>query len=106
MAFADSKHGVVVGGNYLKPEQADSNIAVTNDGGQTWKRPTGKAPRGYRSSVAYFSLSDSNRLIAVGPDGTDVSSDAGVNWKPASDTGFHAVDFTPNGKVGWASGSE
>lgn len=107
LAFAaDAKHGVLVGGNYVKPELDGSNFAVTVDGGKTWRRPSGNPPRGYRSSVAYIAKRDSKRLIAVGPTGTDISNDGGNNWKPASEQGFHAVQFTDDGKAGWASGAD
>ena len=51
IAFRDSKHGVVVGGDYTKEKEAVANLAVTNDGGETWTLVKGLS--GYRSAVAY-----------------------------------------------------
>ncbi|HYO91193.1 MAG TPA: hypothetical protein VEQ40_06135, partial [Pyrinomonadaceae bacterium] len=34
--FWNSKQGVVVGGDYTKEREAKNNVAVTNDGGETW----------------------------------------------------------------------
>lgn len=106
LAFSGSTRGIAVGGNYLKQEIVDGNIAITRDAGRTWHKPDGKPPRGYRSAVAYIENKDAMRLIAVGPSGTDVSTDGGENWQAASETGFHAVAFTIDGTAGWASGSE
>ena len=39
-------------------------------------------------------------LVAVGPTGTDASSDGGESWEPIGVTGFHAVDAT------WAVGDD
>lgn len=36
IAFRDLKHGVVVGGDYTKEKETGGNLAVTNDGGETW----------------------------------------------------------------------
>ena len=106
MHFFDSKHGVVVGGNYLKPAQTENNVAITLDGGVTWQKPDGKPPTGYRSGVSHFRTKDGTRLVCVGPNGTDVSSDGGKNWINVSSVGFHAVAFTKDGKKGWASGAD
>ena len=106
IAMSQGKFGVAVGGNYLKPEIKSSNIAITNDGGVNWHKPEGRPPRGYRSSVAFVSAANEKHLVAVGPDGTDISTDGGKNWQAASDTGFHAVMFTKNDHHGWASGSD
>jgi len=104
--FIDDKRGLVVGGNYLKPEIATDNIAVTSDGGETWNVATGTPPRGFRSCLAQFKNDQKAALVCVGTGGTDISTDGGQNWSAISDTGFHAVAFTPDGKFGWATGSD
>ncbi len=106
MAFVNQDSGIVVGGDFKNPEVADGNIALTRDGGKTWTKPKGKGPRGYRSGVACAKLSGKDYLIAVGPGGTDISTDGGDTWTAASDEGFHAVQFSPDGRSGWASGAD
>jgi photosystem II stability/assembly factor-like uncharacterized protein len=79
--FIDRKHGCVVGGNFKKPELTDSNYAVTNDGGETWSTPSPRVPpSGYRSCVAKLNHGKEVYLIAVGPNGTDLSGDLGNKW--------------------------
>ena len=103
--FTDKKNGVVVGGDYLQPESKSGNIAVTNDGGLTWKTPSGTPPFGFRSGVAHFQSGDESVLVCVGTNGTDVSIDGGNNWKKVSENGFHAIAFT-KGNFGWATGGD
>lgn len=104
VAFADDQDGIAVGGDYLNPENAKGNIAITTDAGKTWAVPKGTPPRGYRSGVSVRETESGTIWVAVGPGGTDVSIDGGQNWKAATDVGFHAVRMSPN--YGFASGSE
>jgi photosystem II stability/assembly factor-like uncharacterized protein len=101
LAFADSRHGIAVGGNYSKPEIAEHVVAVTSDGGHTWTEPKGQSPKGFRSAVAF--LPGRKIWIVVGPSGSDVSSDGGASWKPFDNGAFNAISFFL-GKAGWAVG--
>ena len=99
VAFRDASHGIVVGGDYQKPSEAADNVAVTSDGGKTWRLSTGSLG-GYRSAVAWVPRSAS-LWIAVGPSGADVSDDDGLTWRPFRGPGFHAIAFSPNGRAAW-----
>ncbi len=80
--FAIAVHGdtmVAVGGDYAKPSDATRVAAYSADEGVTWASSTW-GPHGYRSSVDYDS--HVRMWIAVGPGGTDVSTDDGHNWTP------------------------
>ncbi len=104
--FTDRNHGCVVGGNFKQPDDTSSNYAVTDDGGETWSTPKKRSPpSGYRSCVAKLNHGKEIYLIAVGPNGTDLSSDQGAKWRRISNHGFHAVQFSPSGRTGWASGA-
>lgn len=70
---------VATGGDYLKPYESTGTAAYSRDGGKTWQAAQ-TPPRGYRSSVAYDSSTKS--WITVGPNGTDISTDDGKNWRP------------------------
>src|SRR5262249_53641954 len=74
IAFRDAKHGVIVGGDYRKETEAVDNLAITNDGGVTWKLVKGLA--GFRSVVAYVPSvpgAKTPALVALGPSGGDYS---------------------------------
>ncbi len=105
MAFANNLIGVAVGGDYLQPERKTGNVAVTIDGGITWKTPSGKLPTGYRSGVAANRSGKQLIFVAVGPTGTDWSKNTGFTWSKVSDEAFHAIQFSPTGNTGWATGA-
>ena len=105
MAFANNLIGVAVGGDYLKPNESKGNVAVTIDGGKTWKVPSGAVPTGYRSGVAANRSGKLLYFVAVGPSGTDWSTNNGYDWSHLSDDAFHAVQFSPTGNTGWATGA-
>lgn len=105
LAFQDAEHGIVVGGDYKESDRKDNVVALTSDGGRTWRLPKGQGPGGYRSAVAFVPGSGERTLIAVGPTGSDVSVDGGENWKRLGETGFNAVGFA-GPSAGWAVGDE
>jgi photosystem II stability/assembly factor-like uncharacterized protein len=107
LVFVDSHVGIAVGGDYKEPEFAKQHIATTIDGGATWTIPTsGQQPTGFRSCVAIRPVKDNeSTLIAVGTNGTDVSSDLGQTWRRVSDLALHSVQFSPDGRCGWGVGS-
>jgi photosystem II stability/assembly factor-like uncharacterized protein len=103
LTVSDSRHGVAVGGDYSKPENAERNVAVTSDGGRTWTEPAGQHPQGFRSAVAF--LPGRKVWIAVGTSGSDISSDDGKSWKPFDNGAYNAISFV-SGKAGWAVGPD
>jgi photosystem II stability/assembly factor-like uncharacterized protein len=94
VAFADAKHGVVVGGNYSQPRVSYVNVALTDDGGATWKEASGSTPPGYLSAVTYIPKSGGRDLVAVGLVGTASSSDGGNSWTMVDTLGYNAVAFS------------
>ncbi|MFN2510825.1 MAG: WD40/YVTN/BNR-like repeat-containing protein [Pyrinomonadaceae bacterium] len=106
IAFRDTRHGVVVGGDYTKEKEAVGNLAVTTDGGKSWI--LGKGLSGYRSAVAYVPVTSRLRLtsmlVAVGPSGADYSTDDGRTWKQLEGPGFDTLSFVQARGVGWPIG--
>jgi photosystem II stability/assembly factor-like uncharacterized protein len=98
IAMRDGGNGVIVGGNYEKPDETKDNLAFTTDGGATWKLGTGLT--GYRSGVAYIG---SKSIIAVGTNGTDLTTDGGKTWKKIGDENLNAV-AADGKKAVWAVG--
>lgn len=103
VAFRDASHGLVVGGDFKKEQEAIANAALTVDGGRTWTRIDGLS--GYRSGVAYAPGSKGT-VLAVGPSGSDASFDGGRTWKAEPEKGYHAIGFAPQSTVGWAVGEQ
>lgn len=96
VAFVDSLHGVVVGGDYQRPDSTRGTAAFSVDGGATWQ-PSTSFPRGYRSGVALQRRRDELIAIAVGTTGSDLSRDGGRTWLPLDDMAFNAIQFAASG---------
>jgi photosystem II stability/assembly factor-like uncharacterized protein len=101
IAFGNAMQGVIVGGDYRKPQEAGDNVAVTADGGRTWKLSGGRRPAGYRSGAAFVAPLT---LIAVGTSGSDVSSDGGASWTPLDGENYNSVAARDG--VAWAVGPQ
>jgi photosystem II stability/assembly factor-like uncharacterized protein len=78
---------VAVGGNYQQIGATLRTAAYSTDGGITWLASP-EPPSGYRSAVAVVTA---QTFLAVGPNGTDISSDGGAHWRRVSETGFNAL---------------
>ena len=99
IAMWDARNGVIVGGNYEKPDDITDNLALTSDGGKTWK--PAKGLNGYRSGVAYI---DKKTILAVGASGSDLSTDGGKTWKNLDKENYNAVAARGK-KAIWAVGA-
>ncbi len=107
---------MIVGGDYSRPEspgfatflpEATFSFFFKHQKVEQAKTP----PHGYRSSVAYSPAQ--NAWITVGPNGTDVSTDDGRNWRalkpqpgeaPDLDRNWNALSLPfvvgPHGRIG------
>lgn len=102
LAFWDAHRGLAVGGDLNITKERTANVAISQDGGETWW------PGGALSfpGPAYGSAVVPRRTltaIAVGPGGSAWTSDGGVNWKPIDSMDYWSVGFAPDG-VGWMVG--
>ncbi|VTR99493.1 Putative oxidoreductase OS=Streptomyces venezuelae (strain ATCC 10712 / CBS 650.69 / DSM 40230 / JCM 4526 / NBRC 13096 / PD 04745) GN=SVEN_6404 PE=4 SV=1: PSII_BNR [Gemmata massiliana] len=97
IAFRDRDHGVIVGGDYRKPDGTEATGAVTADGGKTWKLI--EKPLPFRSGVAWAK----DRWVAVGTSGSDASADDGATWKSLDREKYNSVAFTATDD-GWGAG--
>lgn len=103
LAFRDRTTGLAVGGDYRAGQASPLAAARTGDSGRSWSRAA-TPPAAYRSGAAWFPYGRSTAL-AVGPTGTDVTTDAGRTWR-ALDTGsFDTVDCAADGGC-WAAGEK
>ncbi len=94
--FRYAQHGVTVGGDYREPMKSSANVALTADGGRSWKLAA--------SFPAGLFLSSVIEGFAVGTSGTAYSRD-GEHWEKLNNTGFNVI-ATAGGKAVWAAGSE
>jgi photosystem II stability/assembly factor-like uncharacterized protein len=97
LAFRDQDHGLIVGGDYRKPNDTGATAAITADGGKTWTLLDKPFP--YRSCVAWAK----DGWIVVGTSGSNFSADNGATWKLIDRENYNSVAFTSTGE-GWAVG--
>lgn len=101
---------VAVGGDYSKPDEVGK--AAYSVSWLRWSKSE-TLPHGYRSSVAYDAATKT--WITVGPNGTDISTDDGKNWRPVrpdpslheapdADRNWNAISLPfvvgPHGRIG------
>ena len=87
---------VVVGGDYAKPAERKGTAAYFDDYFGIWFAAK-TFPGGYRSAVAYDT--STKTWITVGPNGTDISTDDGRNWRPLKPN--HKFNDTPDADQHW-----
>ncbi|GIZ16080.1 WD40/YVTN/BNR-like repeat-containing protein [Capnocytophaga catalasegens] len=87
--FYNENQGIVVGGDYKNLSESIGNIALTSDGGKTWK--TVENTMGYLSCVKYIPNTSGNEIIVTGDSGIWFSADKGNTWKQISKEGFYAI---------------
>ncbi len=112
LALRDEQHLVAIGGDYAKPNESSGTAAYSSDAARHWYAAV-TPPHGYRSAVAYNA--DAKTWITVGPNGTDVSTDDGLNWRalhpdpalheaPDADRNWNALLLPfvvgPHGRIG------
>jgi hypothetical protein len=76
------------------------NVAITEDGGRTWRVAKGPLPVGYLSAVSV--VPGSSNVVAVGLAGTAFSGDGGESWLMVDSVAYNSVRF--DGTAGWAAG--
>ncbi len=97
IAFRDKDHGMIVGGDYRKPNEVGATAATTADSGKTWTPLDKRLP--FCSAVTWAK----DRWVAVGTSGSHESLDNGATWKRLDGENYNSVGFTATGE-GWAVG--
>ncbi|WP_339648365.1 oxidoreductase [uncultured Salegentibacter sp.] len=103
MDFYDGNIGIIIGGDYTKPDGNTGNKAITKDGGKTWDLIAEGQEPGYKSSVRFVPNSGGEKIIATGFSGISYSKDSGKTWEEISKEGFYTLRFK-NDSVAYAAG--
>jgi hypothetical protein len=110
--FRDALHGILGGGEILKPEDFSNNIARSSDGGKTWQlakpTPFPGAVYGlsYASNASRSGASNSHTVVATGPSGVAWTADEGDTWNLLPGlVKYWAVAFA-DPHTGWLVGTE
>ncbi len=103
--FYDENHGIIMGGNYDKPNDTKSTKALTKNGGRTWQLIADRQLPGFISCVRYAPGSKGKRLMAVASSGIYYSYNHGASWQKVSEKPYHTVRFL-NKNVVWLGGNK
>lgn len=103
MDFYNAKTGIIIGGDYTRPEETHANKAITVNGGKTWKLVADQETPGYQSAVQFVPHSNGREVVSVGPSGVYYSKDGGESWTQFSTEAFHTIRFL-NDFVAYAAG--
>jgi|GEM_PF-135529 len=83
----DPQNGLIIGGDYQNPTQAQKNLARTTDGGASWQLISNSGIGGYRSCVNW----QTGAWRATGTNGSEISWDDGNTWHPLGTTGYNTA---------------
>jgi photosystem II stability/assembly factor-like uncharacterized protein len=105
IAFRDTLHGILAGGDIAAPDSSADNVAVTRDGGRSWSLTSRTPFPGAVYGLAYMPAGDGRTVVATGPSGAAWSTDEGGSWRPLQGLrDYWAVGFA--GDAGWLVGTE
>ncbi|MDX1393318.1 MAG: oxidoreductase [Gemmatimonadota bacterium] len=103
VVFGDDRLGVVLGGDLGQPDGFTDNVAITDDGGVTWDLATRTPiPGAVYGGAMGSDGAGSPILLAAGPGGLAVTSDATGPWRLVDPGRFWAVGAS--GSTAWAVG--
>ena len=103
LAFRDALHGAALGGDFGKPDENRDNVAVTDDGGRTWTMVGATQLPGAVFGATYVPGAPTPTLLAVGPTGSDISTDNGRTWARIDTLNYWAVTAVGS-DAAWAVG--
>lgn len=102
ITFRDDRNGAALGGPIGAPDQHADNVAITSDGGQTWRLAGRTSYTGAVYGAAYVPGAGET-LVAVSPKGADLSRDNGATWHRLDSLAYWGIGFAPDG-TGWIAG--
>ncbi len=99
IAFRDSKHGVIAGGDYQHPEKDGPNLAFASDGGRTWTLAH-ISPQFYFSAVAFApNCAGTPAVFALGTAHAACADTAATKWQKIWDLNVNTLSVSPSGEV-------
>ncbi|TGB16772.1 oxidoreductase [Streptomyces palmae] len=109
LAFRDARHGLAVGGDYRAGQPSPDAAAVSGDGGAHWTASR-QPPSGYRSGVSWLPQGRGGAggpatALAVGPTGSELTTDGGRGWRSFDTGSYDTVDCAPD-RGCWAAGEQ
>jgi photosystem II stability/assembly factor-like uncharacterized protein len=110
VAFRDALHGILAGGDLAAPDALSDNVAVSTDGGKTWKLATGTPFPGAAYGLSYVPArrdGQNERMVVItGPGGAAWTVNEGTKWHLIPEVrDYWAVAFADPHR-GWLVGTD
>ena len=102
ITFRDDRNGAALGGPIGAPDQHTDNVAITSDGGRSWRLAGRTTYPGAVYGASYVPGFGST-IVAVSPKGADLSRDDGRTWSRVDSLAYWGIGFAPGG-TGWLTG--
>jgi photosystem II stability/assembly factor-like uncharacterized protein len=103
LAFWGEDTGMAFGGDLAITDLYTDNVAVTIDGGGTWRLASHPVFFGGIYGSAYVPGTPHPAVVVVGPNGADFTLDVGGTWSSLDTLSYWAVGFA-GPSAGWAVG--
>lgn len=108
--FRDARHGILAGGDLEAPDALSDNVAVSKDGGKTWKLVSGTPFPGAAFGLAYVPArrqGHNERMVVItGPGGAAWTANEGKKWRLIPGVlDYWAVAFA-DPRRGWLVGTD
>lgn len=81
---------VAVGGSYIDSLSIDSNVSISNSGGDKWGKSL-RPPYGYRSCVVGLPADSKLTFVTCGRSGIEWTRDGGKTWEILATAGFYTA---------------
>jgi photosystem II stability/assembly factor-like uncharacterized protein len=106
VAFRDASHGILAGGDLEAPDALSDNVAVSKDGGKTWKLVSGTPFPGAAFGLSYVPArrhGQHKRMVVItGPGGAAWTVNEGRKWHLIPEVrDYWAVAFADPIMDGW-----
>ena len=102
--FYDTQIGIVAGGDYEQQNNKQQNIALTTDGGASWKRVDHGSEPSYISCIQFAREGKGEILYAAGYGGLYRSKDQGKSWENLLKGDFTTLRESKGGNYLWYAG--
>ena len=103
--FRNNNHGLIAGGDLANTDTYTENLAFSIDGGESWVLTEPPETTGAFYGSDLIGMKGKTIVVACGPNGADMTFDAGQTWNTISTEDLWVADLHEDG-YGWLAGRE
>lgn len=103
--FRNDNHGLIAGGDLAITDIYTENLAFSIDGGESWALTEQPETLGAFYGSDLISIKGKTVVVACGPQGADITFDAGLTWNTIATDNLWVADLHVDG-YGWLAGRD